>query len=396
MSHVRLAARPEDLHAVRVAAGDADLILGCDMVVAASPAALATYETGRTRAVINSWVTPTASFVTDRDADFKEATLRRAIREAAGENGADFVDATGLATALLGDAIATNLFMLGYAFQKGLLPLSLEAIERAIELNGVAVAQSKATFAWGRRAAHDLAAVEAAARPVMRVAAPPPQTLAELVERRAAFLADYQDTAYAERYRRFVGEIEAAERERAKGMSGLAEAVARNLFKLMAYKDEYEVARLYSDGAFAESLKRAFETDGAPRLEFHLAPPLFAQRDPETGELKKRAYGPWVLHAFRVLARMRRLRGTAFDVFGRTEERRTERQLIADYETRLRDLASRLTTENHAMAVHIAAIPDRIRGFGHVKAKSIAEARQREAELVAAFEAPPLAAVAAE
>jgi indolepyruvate ferredoxin oxidoreductase len=397
MSHVRLAPKPEDLHAVRIAAGESDLVLGCDMVVAASPAALATYETGRSYAVINSALTPTASFVVDRDTDFKEAALRRAIRVAAGDKAADFVDATGLATALLGDAIATNLFMLGYAFQKGLVPLSLDSILRAIELNGVSVATSKATFGWGRRAAHDIAAVEEAARPAMRAAPKPAETLAELVARRVTFLTQYQDAAYAERYRRFVAEIETAERANAKGQTGLAEAAAKNLFKLMAYKDEYEVARLYSDGAFVDALKRSFETgESGFKLEFHLAPPLLAPRDPVTGELQKRAYGPWVLHAFRLLAKLKGLRGTKFDIFGRTEERRSERRLIAEYETLIADIARRVTPATHSLAVALASIPDAIRGYGHVKAKSIADAKTREAELRAAFDAPPAAAAAAE
>jgi indolepyruvate ferredoxin oxidoreductase len=294
----------------------------------------------------------------------------------------------------MGDSIATNLFMLGYAFQEGLVPLSLEAIERAIELNGVAVDVNKRTFAWGRLAAHDRAKVEALVRPVVQEEAPEPETLAALVERRAAFLAQYQDAAYAQRYRDLVALVETAEKARGRGHTGLAEAAGRNLFKLMAYKDEYEVARLYTNGAFLEKLNRQFEGDFT--LQFHLAPPLFARRDPNTGELQKSAYGPWVFRAFKLLAALRGLRGTAFDIFGRTAERRMERQLIADYMAHLREIAAALTPENHALALEIARLPEQMRGFGHVKERNVKRAKEREAKLVAAFRAPMAPATAAE
>jgi indolepyruvate ferredoxin oxidoreductase len=386
MSHVRVAPRPADLHSVRVATGEADLVLGCDMVVAASAAALDTYDSATTRAIVNNAVEPTAAFVLDRDADLHEAGLRRAIAGAARE--ADFVDATRLATALLGDAIASNLFLLGYAFQKGLVPVSLEAIGQAIELNGIAVKANRTSFAWGRRAAHDLAAVEAAAKPVLRLPPRVPTTLPEIVEHRARFLAQYQDEAYAARYRGLVGEVEKAEREKAKGMTGLAEAVAKNLFKLMAVKDEYEVARLYTDGAFMENLRRTFEGDF--KLEFHLAPPIF-------GEERKRAYGPWMMRVFRLLARLRRLRGTPFDVFARTEERKMERRLLAEYETMLREVTAALSPANHRFAAALASLPDQIRGFGHVKLRAVEAAKKRETDLLAQFRAPAAPpAVAAE
>jgi indolepyruvate ferredoxin oxidoreductase len=394
MSHVRLAPEPEDLNAVRIAAGGADLLLGCDMVVAASPPALSRVEAGVTRAVINSYLAPTAGFVLNPDIDFETAAMQRALKLAAGDGGTDFIDGTGIATALIGDSIATNLFMLGYAFQRGLIPLGLAAIERAIELNGVAVEANKRTFAWGRLAAHDCAAVEAAARPVMHDEAPAPQTLPELIERRTAFLTQYQDATYAQRYRDFVALIESAEKSRGRGLTGLTEAAARNLFKLMAYKDEYEVARLYTDGAFRQKLEQQFEGDFT--LEFHLAPPLFAPRDPTTGELQKRGYGPWVFRAFRLLARLRRLRGTAFDVFGRTAERRMERRLIADYEAVLREIAAALSPANHALALEIARIPEGIRGFGHVKDRKLRAAKTREASLLATFRSPSASATAAE
>ena len=393
-SHVRLAPRPEDLHAVRVAAGSADLLLGCDLVVAASPAALTRVELGVTKAVINSHMHPTAAFIFDPDIDFETATMLQAIRAATGNAETDVVDGTKLASALLGDSIAANLFMLGYAFQKGLLPLGLDAIERAIELNGVAVESNTRGFAFGRLAAHDRAHVEALVQSVRHDhGKPEPEELAALVERRSAFLANYQDAAYAQRYRNSIATIESAEKTHARGCSGLAKAAARNLFKLMAYKDEYEVARLYTDGTFLEKLDRQFEGDFT--LEYHLAPPLLASRDPVTGALRKRAFGPWIAHAFRLLARVRRLRGTVFDIFGRTEERRMERRLIAEYEAVVRELAAVLSPANHALVVEIASLPEQIRGFGHVKKRNIEKAKAREAELLALLRRKHAAASAA-
>jgi indolepyruvate ferredoxin oxidoreductase len=394
MSHVRIAPSPEDLQSVRLAPGGADLVLGCDMVVAASPAALSRIEHGVTRLIINSDLQPTAAFVMNGDIDFEGRAMERSLRAAAGEANLDLIDATGLATALMGDSIATNLFMLGYAFQKGLVPLGLAALERAIELNGVSVEANKHTFNWGRMAAQDHATLERFLRSQHPAELPQPQGLAALVERRAKFLTDYQDAAYARRYRDVVATVTEAEKARVRGHGELAEAVARSLFKLMAYKDEYEVARLYTDGSFRQKLDRAFEGDY--RLEFHLAPPLLAARDPMTGHLTKGTYGAWMLRAFALLARFKRLRGTWLDPFGRSAERRMERQLIVDYERTVRELVAALTPENHPLAVEIATLPERIRGFGHVKDGNIAAAKAREAALLAAFRTPLPEATAAE
>jgi indolepyruvate ferredoxin oxidoreductase len=379
MSHVRLAPQPEDLYAVRVAAGGTDVLLACDPVVAASPAALSRIQSGATKAVINSHAQPTAAFIFKPDIDFQTAKMLHAIKAVAGDG--DSIDATGLAAALMGDSIAANLFMLGCAFQKGLLPLTLAAIERAIELNGVAVDANKRSFAWGRLAAHDRGQVEALVRSALRDdATPEPQGLDALVEHRAAFLKNYQNAAYAQRYRNTVRTIRIAEAKLARGFSGLAEAVARNLFTLMAYKDEYEVARLYTDGAFIKKLQRQF--DGDFTLDYHLAPPLLARRDPATGEPKKRAFGPWMHHVIKLLTWLRPLRGTALDIFGYTRERRMERRLIADYEALIRELSVSLGAENHALAIEIASLPAKMRGFGHVKARNVASAKACEAELL--------------
>jgi indolepyruvate ferredoxin oxidoreductase len=392
MSHVRLAPSPADLASVRIEPGGANLLLGCDMVVAASPVALARVEHGVTRAVINDALAPTAAFVTNTDVDFETEAMRRALRSAVGQM-IDFIDGTSLATALLGDAIATNLFMLGYAFQKGLVPLGMAAVERAIELNGVGIEVNKRTFNWGRLAAHDPARLTSITRPLLREETSQPPSMATLIDQRAAVLTEYQDAPYAARYRSLVAAAQTAERTRAGVRTGFAEAVANNLFKLMAYKDEYEVARLFTDGRFMAKINQQFA--GGFKLQFHLAPPLTAARDPVTGHLQKRAFGPWMFHVFKLLARLRSLRGTRFDLFGHTAERRTERQLIADYEALIRELIDGLSAANHDTAVALARIPEQIRGFGHVKERNLKSAKAREAALLATFRHPQ-PAIAAE
>ena len=394
VSHVRIAARPDDITTTRIANGAADLVLGCDVVVTAGADTRATMRVGRTAVVVNTQETMTGDFTRDADLVFPADALMRSIERVAGARQVDRVDATRIATALTGDAIATNMFMLGYAWQKGRIPLSAAAIERAIEINGVAVASNLSAFDWGRRTAADREAVVRQLAPGVDVAPPRErETLESLVEKRAAFLVDYQDAAYAGRYRALVERVRSAERSRAKGMRGLAEAVARGYFKLLAYKDEYEVARLHAAPEFRRRLEAAFE--GSWTLEFHLAPPLFARRDPATGEPRKSRYGPWMMRVFEVLARLKGLRGTALDPFGYTRERRTERRLLERYEQVVSSLLDKLDHTNHAVAVEIASLPERIRGFGHVKARSIEDAERREAELLERFGAavePPDAA----
>ena len=397
VSHVRIAARPGDITTTRIANGAANLVLGCDVVVTAGADTCATMRAGKTAVVVNTQETMTGDFTRNADLVFPAEALMRGIEDAAGARRVERVDATRIATAMTGDAIATNLFMLGYAWQKGRIPLSRAAIERAIEINGVAVEMNLSAFNWGRRTAADRNAVErrvapgiAPARTAPGIAssievAPPREreTLESVSERRAAFLVNYQDAAYAGRYRAFVERVQAAERSRAMGMRGLAEAVARGYFKLLAYKDEYEVARLHAAPEFRRRIEAAFEGDYT--LEFHLAPPLFARRDPATGEPRKARYGPWMMRVFAVLARFKGLRGTMLDPFGYTQERRRERGLIEQYEQVVASLIDDLDHTNHAIAVEIASLPDRIRGFGHVKARSIEEAERREAELLGRF-----------
>lgn len=381
VSFAKIAPADVDIGAPRVAPGGADLLLGCDMVVAAGRHALETARRGRTRAIVNAEETVTGDFTRDPDLAFPADALRAAVVGAVGGDAAEFVDATRFARALLGDAIAANLFLVGYAFQKGLLPLSAEAILRAIEINGVAVGFNRAAFLWGRRAAHAPQAVEAVLRRSEPPAETPPADLDALIAHRARHLEAWQDAAWARRYVEIVQRIRRREAEIVPGREDLARAAALGLAKLMSYKDEYEVARLYSDPAFEARLRAEF--DGWERLEFHLAPPLLASRDPQTGHLLKRRYGPWMRHAFRLLARMKRLRGTVFDPFGRTAERRRERALIREYEQILDEILERLSPETHEIAVQLARLPERIRGFGHVKEASIARFEAEKEMLLA-------------
>jgi indolepyruvate ferredoxin oxidoreductase len=386
-SHIRIAESPEMIHAIRVAAGRADLVLGGDIVVAGTRKVLAAVKHGATEVVVN-----TAEFLPGeftRNADFSLPTerLKRAIVADAGRDKTHFIDASAIAAALFGQSIGANMFLVGYAYQLGAIPLSGAAIERAIELNGEAVAMNKAAFHWGRHAAANPDAVANLAKPGPAMSSDArrlSESFDDMVERRAAFLTTYQNAAYAARYRQWVDKAKTAEATRAAGKCGLAEAAARYLFKLMAYKDEYEVARLYTDGAFGKQVEAEFGGDHL-RFEFHLAPPLFARRDKTTGLPRKISLGPWMLPVFRMLAKLKGLRGTPFDPFGRTLERRTERKLIADYEAMLGEVLAALNPENHHLAVGLAAIPEKIRGFGHVKQRHLATAKADEAALFEQF-----------
>ncbi len=386
-SYIRFAENPEAIHAIRVAAGRADLILGGDIVVAGARKILAAVKPGATEMVVN-----TAEFLPGeftRNADFSLPTerLKRTIVADAGRDKTHFINASGIANALFGQSIGANMFMVGYAYQLGTIPLSAAAIEKAIELNGEAVKMNHAAFHWGRRAVIDPAAIENLAKPATSVASDARQlseSFEETVERRVKFLTDYQNAAYAVRYRALVEKVKAAETARAPGKCGLADAVARYLFKLMAYKDEYEVARLYTDGAFRKQVEAEFDGDNL-RFEFHLAPPVLARIDKTTGLPRKMSFGPWIMSAFRLLAKFRFLRGTALDPFGRTFERRTERRLITDYEEMLDEVQAKLTAENHHLAVGLAVIPEKIRGFGHVKQQHLTAAKADEAALLEQF-----------
>ncbi len=388
-SHVKIAPRPEDIHAIRVAAGEADLILGCDLVVSGTRKVLAAVRHGETGVVVNTGEIYPGDFTRNADFTLPTERIKRAINEAAGD-GAVFCDASGIATALLGNSIAGNMFMLGFAYQRGLVPLGEVALLKAIELNGEAVEMNKRAFLWGRLEAFASDRVEALVAPLRNPTAARhvSQTFDELVARREKFLEAYQNTSYAARYATIVRRVAAAETGKTPGRRELADAAARYLFKLMAVKDEYEVARLFADGSFAKQLAATFEGD--LRLEFHLAPPIFGRKNAK-GEPLKSAFGPWMMRVFKLLAMLKGLRGTRFDIFRHSQERAAERKLLADYEALIDEVLAKLDAENHALAVALLSLPEKIRGFGHVKLRHIAAAKAEEAELLAQFRAGPKA-----
>ena len=396
LSHIKIAQHPEDLHSVEVGAGGADLLLGCDLVVSASPESLSRIRHGETRVIVNNHNTPIARFIHDPNIDFESSINQRTLAKAAGEKNSLFLEATQIATALFGDSIAANMFLLGAAYQSGVIPVSSEAIERAIELNGIAVEMNKSAFAWGRLATHNPTVVEAEAnkRIVKNPATELSETLEQVVGRRVDYLTKYQNSSYAARYRSLVDTVKTAETTKTPGTNGFAEAVARYAFKLMAYKDEYEVARLHSDGTFLEKIRQTFEGDF--KLIFHLAPPLLARRDPRTGQARKMTFGPWVMVVFRLLAKLKVLRGTPLDIFSYTAERRRERQLVEDYFETVEELIQRLDHDNHSLAIQIAEIPELIRGYGHIKEQHFQNADAKLEALLSAFRDPTQRPAAAE
>ena len=377
-SHIRLAADEEQLHGLRIGRADTDLLLACDMVVAASKETIATLKQGASHVILNTAEIPTGDFVMHSDTALPALQLRRAIATAAGAENTDLINASAIATALLGDTIATNLFMLGYAWQKGRIPLTEESLLRAISLNGTAVAANTAAFKWGRCAAADLARVTTEAG--ITTAPPRETTLDDIIESRMKHLTAYQNRRTANRYKSLVDRVRETEGRIFSGVTTLAEAVAKNYAKLIAYKDEYEVARLYTSKEFKATLAAQFEDP--EKLEFHLAPPILAKRDPRTVELQKRSFGPWMLTTFRILARLKPLRGTRLDPFARTEERRAERQLITDYEALINQLLPTLSPATLQTSVALASLPEKIRGFGHVKERAIRQAETERSKLL--------------
>ncbi|SAL26197.1 indolepyruvate ferredoxin oxidoreductase [Caballeronia cordobensis] len=386
LSHVQIAPEPRALHATRIATGEARLVIGCDAIVSASNDVLSRTRNGVTQAAINSGATPTAGFVTDANWTFPAAQTEQALQDSIGA-GCAFIDANALALKLLGDTIYSNPLLLGFAWQKGWLPLELASLKRAIELNNVAVEKNVLAFNWGRFVAqHGVGELIKPAQHaiVMKM----PESLENVIATRETLLTAYQSEAYARSYRSVVERI----REKEKSLNPklpLTRAVAKNLAKLMAYKDEYEVARLYADPAYLDKLREQFE--GEPgrdyKLMFHLAPPLFAKHD-EHGHLVKQRFGAWMLPAFRVLAKMKGLRGTSLDVFGKTEERRTERAMIADYIALVDEFCATLDADRFDTALQLARLPDEIRGFGHVKARNMAAVASKRERLIGRYRAP--------
>ena len=378
-SHIQIADSPDNIFTTKVDMAKADLIIGCDAIVAANKSTLAAMQPGRTFVALNSHATPTATFVRNTEWQFPTGGCESAIAAAVGPEALGVFDAEFVAVQALGDSIYANPLLLGYAWQMGRVPLQLESVLRAMELNGVQVQNNKAAFHWGRQCALNLSAVLAQfeARQVVQIVKKP--ALAELVARRVEFLTGYQNAAYAKDYADFVEKVRLAEAPLGKTL--LSESVARYLFKLMAYKDEYEVARLHTGVAFESKLAGMFEGDYT--LQFHMAPPVLGSGN-GTHEPQKTSYGPWMLSLMRVLASCRGLRGTVWDVFGRSEERKQERALVLQYRSAIEALLPRLNAANLDAAVAFARLPETIRGYGHVKARNLAAARLQWDALLAA------------
>jgi indolepyruvate ferredoxin oxidoreductase len=368
LSHIRIGEGPDSISSTRLWERSVDLVIGCDLVVTAGAQATGLVKTDTGRIAVNSDVVPTAQFQGNHAIDFSQESMLRILDQLVGAERLSAVAGTTLATKLLGDSIATNVFMLGYVLQKGWLPLSVNVIRKAIELNGVAVKTNLHTLSWGRVAAQNPAALarflsddnQANAAEV-----PPSRTLDEVMKRREDFLTAYQNAAYAGRYRALVDRVRATEGKLLGAELPLTEAVARYLFKLMAYKDEYEVARLYSAPDFKRRLHEQF--DGDYTLQFHLAPTWLSPVNPITGKPRKLAFGAWMASVLGLLARFRGLRGTVFDVFGYAAERRRERKLIEEYRALIETLLPKLEAGNHKRIAAIAALPEMIKGFGHIK-----------------------------
>ena len=399
-SHIQIANRQGAIHTTKVDTAQADLVIACDSIVGASKYTMSVMQRGRTFVALNTHGTPTAAFVKNADWQFPGGNCETAIQQSVGAELVGAFDAEQVAVQMLGDSIYANPLLLGYAWQKGRVPVSLAALQRAIELNGVQVENNKAAFEWGRRCAHDLASVQALFRAVGSGARPDQAaqviefvkkpSLDETVNKRVDFLTGYQDAAYAAGYKAFVDKVRAAEAPLKS--TRLSEAVARYLFKLMAYKDEYEVARLHTDPAFTAKIAAMFEGDY--KLVHHLAPPLTAKRN-DKGELVKQPFGPWIRSAFGVLAKLKGLRGSALDVFGRSEERKTERALIGEYRACIDELLAGLSADKLTLAAEIARIPEEIRGYGHVKERHLKAARPKWESLMAQWRAGALAQRAA-
>jgi len=372
-SHVRIAKKQDDIHAVRIPESQSNLLLGCDLLVSAMPATLARLNKDSSHAIVNTYESPTADFIYDKQYAFPGADLQETIREHTATDQTHLVNTTQIARNLMGNSIGSNMFLLGYAYQRGLIPVSQESIFEAIELNNVAVDFNQSAFIWGRRGAIDLNAVLHQAA----VDDKPDAVLTDLddiIQWRYEYLVKYQNKRYADRYRALVERTRKFERQHLSandqhGTERLTEAVARSYFKLLSYKDEYEVARLYSDGNFARQLEKQFK--GNYKINYHLSPPLFARKDPVTGHPYKYRFPGFMRTLFGLMARMKGLRGTSFDPFGYSSERKQERQLIRTFEKDLQDLEGLASAQNFDAVTAIAELPQEIKGFGHVKAANV-------------------------
>ncbi len=390
-SHALIGESQDAIRTTRVGTAAADLILAADPLVAVNAETLARMREGRTHVALNTHSTPTAAFVRNANWVNPQDDCANEVARAVGVDALGTFDADAFAVALMGDSLYANPMLLGFAWQRGWVPLAYESLMRAIDLNNVAIENNKTAFEWGRRSAHDLAAVQKLVSPGQVIEFKKRETVDSMVKRRVEFLTGYQNAGYAEQYRAFVEKVQKAE-SAATGKASVTEAVARYLFKLMAYKDEYEVARLHTDTTFLDRVNGMFEGDF--KLNYHLAPPVIAKKNAK-GEMQKQKFGPAMLTGFRVLARLKGLRGTALDVFGRTEERKTERALIGEYRASIEEVIAGLNGANHAVALEIASLPEQIRGYGHVKERNLAAARVRWAALTTQWRDPAPARAAA-
>jgi len=378
LAHVKIAPTPDGIHVPRIADGGANLILGCDMVAAAR--SVSKMKAGKTKSIINTAEVPVAAFTRNNNMAFPGQETRDEFIAASKPEDVNFVDATALAQKLFGDSIAANLFMVGYAFQKSYIPLAETSITRAIELNGIAVEFNKRAFQWGRLAAHDMTKVEDI------IAAPTQEnntqtlSLDDVIEQHYNDLIGYQNKAYANRYKQIVVNARTQASDRLGSDEEIGMLVAKYLYKVMAYKDEYEIGRLYSDPAFLEKLQSQF--DGNYKLQFNLAPPLLARKDKVTGRPKKMTFGAWMLPMFKLLAKSKGLRGSMFDVFSHTQERKTERQLIEDYINLVTKVLPKVTDENKAIITELLSLPEHIKGYGHVKEDSMIKTQTKWKELL--------------
>ena len=387
VSNLVIAKSPEQISSTHVASGGANLILGCDLVVSASEKVMMTAENGITTAVINDYEMMPGEFTRKSDLSFPGRKLKQIIESAVGDDNAVFCNVNRYAESLFGDSIAANMMMVGIALQNGWIPIPIAAIEKAIELNGRSVEMNKLAFHRGRQLALGTAELD---REISEsngsselIGRENVDSLEALVENRSEALVEYQNQAYARRYRELVAASQQAERSSTPGMHGFAEAVARYYYKLLAYKDEYEVARLFSNGTFRKELEAVFEGDF--KLQYHMAPPLIARKSRITGLPTKMKFGSWMEGFLAVITRMRFLRGTPFDPFGRSDDRKMERELIAEYESTIREIIATMNTENHRIAVEIASYPEMIRGYGHIKRQHVEASSDHIKSLLEAF-----------
>ncbi|MDX1459209.1 MAG: indolepyruvate ferredoxin oxidoreductase family protein, partial [Marinobacter sp.] len=386
LSYVRIAPSPDKLHQVRISNGQADAVIACDLVVASSQKALSVIRPDHTRIVANEAELPTADYVLYRDADMKADSRLDLLREAVGPDRFDQLDANGIADRLMGDTVFSNVMMLGFAWQKGLLPLSEAALMKAIELNGVAIDRNKEAFGWGRVAAVDLQAItdllETGKAKVGTVS--PEPTLDELIEIRHRHLVNYQSQRWADQYRRSVADVRKAEETLGQTNLLLTRAVAQQLYRFMAYKDEYEVARLFAETDFMKELEDTFEGDF--KVHFHLAPPLLNGETDAQGRPKKRRFGPWMFRAFRLLAKLRGLRGTLADPFRFSADRKLDRAMLRDYQSLVSRIGAELNASNFETFLQLAELPADVRGFGPVREQAAENIKEKRSQLTRALD----------